>query len=71
MKSVSKIVTTPTSGLIRREEALYFPAQSGDDDDAVEPSGIYPRARPKQSMRSLVCGTQENYEDFCTEVANY
>ena len=68
MKSVSKIVI---NGLIMSDEALHFLALSGNDGYAVEPSGVYPRARPEQSMRSLVCGTQQNYEDFCTEVANY
>ena len=71
MKSVSKIVTPPTSGLIRREEALHFLGLSGDEDDAVEPLRVYPRARPKQTLNSLICGTEENYQDFCTEVENY
>jgi hypothetical protein len=68
MKSVSKIVI---NGLIMSDSLLHFLALSGNDGYAVEPSGVYPRARPEQSMRSLVCGTQQNYEDFCTEVANY
>ena len=71
MKSVSKIATTPTFGLIRREEALHFPAQSGDDDDAVELSGVYHRARPMQSLTTLINGPEENHLHFCTEVVNY
>jgi hypothetical protein len=68
MKSVSKIVI---NGLIMSDSLLHFLALSGNDGYAVEPSGVYPRARPEQSMCSLVSGTQQNYEDFCTEVANY
>jgi hypothetical protein len=50
---------------------LPFPAEPGDDDDAVEPSRIYHRARPMQSLTTLINGTEENHLHFCTEVANY
>jgi hypothetical protein len=71
MRSVSKILTRQTRRLTRREQTLPFPVDSSDDDDAVEPSGVYHRARPMQSLTTFVNSTEENYLHFCTEVANY
>ena len=50
---------------------MPFPAESGDDDDAVELSGVYHRARPMQSLTTLINGPEENHLHFCTEVVNY
>ena len=85
MKSVSKMVTPPTSGLIRREEALHFLGLSGDEDDDDDDDGDDVDLweficgsdlsrfwrRNRREVDSLVCGTEQNYQAFCTEVANY